>query len=207
MTSNDDPEHYPEWLSAWNNIPDPGDGSDIPDHSSPDLDRPPNQEFDDESDDERGKWYSAGESTQQNGAKSITTRSVRGGGKDGYDTQEYVDDLKRRYGGHRIEDDGPRKGGRSKAPAVLVVVDKGKGVVDAFWFYFYSFNLGNSVLNVRFGNHVGDWEHCMVRFYKGEPKGLFFSAHTAGEAYSYGAVEKLGKRVSFHPSLLFTSLS
>jgi len=93
-----------------------------------------------------------------------------------------------------IESDDPRKGGRSKAPAVLVVVDKGAGVVDAFWFYFYSFNLGNSVLNVRFGNHVGDWEHCMVRFYHGEPKALFFSAHTAGEAYSYEAVEKVGKR-------------
>jgi hypothetical protein len=35
----------------------------------------------------------------------------------------------------------------------------------------------------------------MVRFYKGRPKALFLSAHTAGEAYSYEAIEKQGKRV------------
>ncbi|KAI5293860.1 Vacuolar protein sorting-associated protein 62 [Ascosphaera acerosa] len=84
--------------------------------------------------------------------------------------------------------------GRSSAPVVLVVVDKGAGVVDAFWFYFYSFNLGNVVLRIRFGNHVGDWEHSLVRFRHGKPESIFFSAHSAGEAYSYDAVEKIGKR-------------
>jgi len=85
-------------------------------------------------------------------------------------------------------------GGRSDAPAVLVVVDKGDDVVDAFWFFFYSYNLGNTVLNVRFGNHVGDWEHTMVRFHQGQPKLVFFSEHSGGEAYGFEAVEKLGKR-------------
>ena len=89
----------------------------------------------------------------------------------------------------------PAKGGRSDAPAVLVVVDKGHGVVDAFWFYFYSYNLGNVVLNVRFGNHVGDWEHSMVRFHNGQPKAVFLSEHSFGEAYTYEAVEKIGRRV------------
>lgn len=89
-----------------------------------------------------------------------------------------------------------RKGGRSDAPAVLVVLNKGHGVVDAFWFYFYSYNLGNVVLNVRFGNHVGDWEHTLVRFQHGKPKAVFVSEHNFGSAYSYGAVEKIGKRVS-----------
>ncbi|KAI5283700.1 Vacuolar protein sorting-associated protein 62 [Ascosphaera aggregata] len=84
--------------------------------------------------------------------------------------------------------------GRSSAPVVLIVVDKGDGIVDAFWFYFYSFNLGNVVLGIRFGNHVGDWEHSLVRFHHGKPKSIFFSAHSAGEAYSYDAVEKIGKR-------------
>jgi hypothetical protein len=87
-------------------------------------------------------------------------------------------------------------GGRSDAPAVLVVVDKGKGVVDAFWFFFYSYNLGNKVFNVRFGNHVGDWEHTVIRFYNGEPKAMFFSEHNFGAAYSWEAVEKIGDRVS-----------
>lgn len=89
-----------------------------------------------------------------------------------------------------------QKGGRSDAPAVLIVVDKGEGIVDAFWFFFYSYNLGNLVFNIRFGNHVGDWEHTLVRFVHGEPKYVFFSEHNFGSAYSYMAVEKIGKRVS-----------
>ena len=87
--------------------------------------------------------------------------------------------------------------GRSDAPAVLIVVNKGRGIVDAFWFYFYSYNLGNMVLNVRFGNHVGDWEHSLVRFQNGKPKVVFFSEHNFGSAYSYSAVEKIGQRVCF----------
>jgi Vacuolar protein sorting-associated protein 62 len=85
------------------------------------------------------------------------------------------------------------QGGRSDAPAVLVVVNKGHGVVDAFWFFFYSFNLGNVVV-LRFGNHVGDWEHSVVRFHNGKPKAVFVSEHYFGQAYSYRAVEKIGKR-------------
>lgn len=86
------------------------------------------------------------------------------------------------------------RGGRSDAPAVLVTVNKGHGIVDAFWFFFYSFNLGNVVLNVRFGNHVGDWEHTAVRFQHGKPKAVFFSEHNFGSAYGYEAVEKIGRR-------------
>ena len=88
------------------------------------------------------------------------------------------------------------KSGRSDAPAVLVTVDKGKGIIDAFWFFFYSYNLGNKVLNIRFGNHVGDWEHTLVRFHHGKPRLVYLSEHNFGEAYSYDAVEKIGKRVS-----------
>ncbi|KAI9725108.1 MAG: Vacuolar protein sorting-associated protein 62 [Chrysothrix sp. TS-e1954] len=93
-----------------------------------------------------------------------------------------------------------RHGGRSDAPAVLIVVEKGDGIVDAFWFFFYSYNLGNKVLNVRFGNHVGDWEHTLVRFKHGKPHAVFFSEHFFGEAYSWDAVEKIGKRVSLMSS-------
>jgi hypothetical protein len=84
----------------------------------------------------------------------------------------------------------PAPGGYSPAPAILVVVDKGHGIIDAFWFYFYSYNLGTTVLNIRFGNHIGDWEHSLIRFHNGVPKAVFFSAHSGGLAYSYDAVEK-----------------
>ncbi|KAH6675421.1 hypothetical protein B0J14DRAFT_362372 [Halenospora varia] len=83
-----------------------------------------------------------------------------------------------------------RPGGYSPAPAILVLVDKGHGILDAFWFYFYSYNLGTTVLNIRFGNHIGDWEHSLIRFVNGVPKAVFFSAHSGGLAYSYNAVEK-----------------
>ncbi|MCJ1310885.1 Vacuolar protein sorting-associated protein 62 [Agyrium rufum] len=88
--------------------------------------------------------------------------------------------------------------GHSHAPAILVVVPKANNITDAFWFYFYSFNLGNTVLNVRFGNHVGDWEHSMVRFENGVPTSMFFSEHIFGTAYLYEAVEK--KRVRAFPA-------
>lgn len=89
-----------------------------------------------------------------------------------------------------------QQAGRSDAPAVLIVVNKGRGIVDAFWFFFYSYNLGNLVLNIRFGNHVGDWEHTLVRFEHGKPRYVFYSEHFFGEAYGFGAVEKIGNRVS-----------
>lgn len=89
-----------------------------------------------------------------------------------------------------------RQGGRSEAPVVMITVNKGNGIVDAFYFYFYSFNLGNKVLNIRFGNHVADWEHSAVRFQHGIPKAMYFSQHASGVAYTWEAVEKIGKRVS-----------
>jgi len=70
------------------------------------------------------------------------------------------------------------------------MVDKGHGILDAFWFYFYSYNLGTTVLNIRFGNHIGDWEHSLIRFHHGKPKAVFFSAHSGGTAYAFKAVEK-----------------
>lgn len=84
----------------------------------------------------------------------------------------------------------PSPAGRSSAPAFLVMVDKGDGILDAFWFFFYSFNLGQKVLNIRFGNHVGDWEHTLIRFRNGKPDSIFLSEHDFGDAYSWDAIEK-----------------
>lgn len=77
------------------------------------------------------------------------------------------------------------------APATLIIVDKGNGWVDAFWFYFYSFNLGPFVMGSGpYGNHVGDWEHSLVRFYNGQPVIVWMSAHGGGGAYFYHNLEK-----------------
>lgn len=88
----------------------------------------------------------------------------------------------------------PNASGYSTAPAVLVLVDKGAGILDAFWFFFYSYNLGQTVARIRFGNHVGDWEHCMVRFERGAPRAMFLSEHAGGKAYAWAALEKRGGR-------------
>lgn len=79
----------------------------------------------------------------------------------------------------------------NNAPSVLIVVDKGNGWVDAYWFYFYSFNLGPFVMGKGpYGNHIGDWEHSLTRFYRGIPVFVWMSAHGGGGAYYYSALEK-----------------
>lgn len=106
--------------------------------------------------------------------------------------------LERRGGGKSqrpLGDSEPNKGkpdasGYSNGPSVLILVDKGSGIVDAFWFFFYSYNLGQTVANIRFGNHVGDWEHCMIRFDNGIPRAMFLSEHAGGKAYAWKAMEK-----------------
>ncbi|KAF2227823.1 hypothetical protein BDZ85DRAFT_176122, partial [Elsinoe ampelina] len=84
-------------------------------------------------------------------------------------------------------------GGHSSAPAILLTIRKPNNILDAFWFYFYSYNLGNKV-GLRFGNHVGDWEHTLVRFRHGRPVHVFLSEHNFGEAYAWSALEKIGSR-------------
>ncbi len=107
-----------------------------------------------------------------------TLQKVLSGGSDEQQQKETAQ-------GHR-----PDAQGYSAAPAVLVLVDKGEGVLDAFWFFFYSYNLGQTVLTMRFGNHVADWEHCMVRFQDGVPQGMYLSEHEGGQAYAWEAMEK-----------------
>ncbi|SMN18083.1 similar to Saccharomyces cerevisiae YGR141W VPS62 Vacuolar protein sorting (VPS) protein required for cytoplasm to vacuole targeting of proteins [Maudiozyma saulgeensis] len=81
-----------------------------------------------------------------------------------------------------------------KSPAVLLISDKGNGWVDAFWFYFYPFNWGPYIMGYGpWGNHIGDWEHSLVRFHMGEPKFLWMSAHSGGTAYQFDAIEKVKK--------------
>ncbi|RMZ77186.1 hypothetical protein DV738_g4466, partial [Chaetothyriales sp. CBS 135597] len=198
LTSQDNVEDLPEWLEGEKNIPAPGldpenpfegndswvhfpgrswvDGvkdaiHDLKDWFAPGLDR----DFEQEDDYLKSRWPDL--------TLAKSNNSWRG---------KYHEELRRRSADSKPEE--KIRGGKSEAPAVLLTVNKGNGIVDAFWFFFYSFNLGNVVFNIRFGNHVGDWEHTMIRFQHGEPKAVFFSEHNFGSAYSYEAVEKLGKR-------------
>ncbi|KAF9020305.1 hypothetical protein BDZ89DRAFT_958469 [Hymenopellis radicata] len=88
----------------------------------------------------------------------------------------------------------PDSSGYSAAPATIIAVPKTVGTVDVFYFYFYSYNRGNKVLGIRFGNHVGDWEHTMVRFTDGVPQTVYLSAHSGGTSYTYDAIDKLNGR-------------
>ncbi|KAG5289379.1 vacuolar protein sorting protein 62 [Histoplasma ohiense] len=192
LTSKDNVEDRPSWLGSEGNIPKPDDTEDELEWQSGIYDVQedvPLEEMED--------WYDArNNSPQMEGGDETHHGSLpQAPLAEGVDRYDFMDDgATPRPDKGGIRDDVNDKPGRSKAPAVLIVVDKGHGIVDAFWFYFYSFNLGNKVLNIRFGNHVGDWEHSLVRFHNGTPKAIYFSEHSFGEAFSYDAVEKMGKR-------------
>lgn len=187
LTSNDDVQSRPPWLEGEGNIPQGGAENT---ESWADWDGRVDGDIPGDTEENRAKWYDFRQVPQE-------VTPAQGSSPNEHEQAQDIlrEELRKRYGGKKVHDDNGQ-GGRSDAPAILVVMDKGNGIIDAYWFYFYSFNLGNTVVNVRFGNHVGDWEHCLMRFHNGIPKALFFSAHQGGEAYSYEAVEKIGQRVS-----------
>ncbi|KAI2467029.1 vacuolar protein sorting-associated protein [Annulohypoxylon bovei var. microspora] len=104
------------------------------------------------------------------------------------------------------EQNKPDESGYSRAPVTLVLVDKGSGIIDAFWFFFYAYNLGQTVLGTRYGNHVGDWEHCMIRFESGVPRAVFFSEHEGGQAYAWHAVEKRGNETQIQRPVIYSAV-
>lgn len=193
LTSDDDVEERPEWLAGEKNIPNNPPNPDDPFLDNDGWVHHPGRTYLQGVKDalaDLKDWFAPELEEVQVRKDFRTTRFGK------IDSAQAITkmhaELKR--SGTVGENAGKIRGGRSDAPAVLITVNKGHGIVDAFWFFFYSFNLGNVVLNVRFGNHVGDWEHTAIRFQHGEPKAVFFSEHNFGSAYSYDAVEKLGKR-------------
>lgn len=74
--------------------------------------------------------------------------------------------------------------------AAIIVNDHGSGNVDVFYMYFYAYNMGNTVLGQELGDHIGDWEHNMVRFVNGTPQAVWYSQHGNGQAFKYSVVEK-----------------
>ncbi|KAJ4865595.1 vacuolar protein sorting-associated protein 62 domain-containing protein [Trichoderma breve] len=81
----------------------------------------------------------------------------------------------------------PDESGRiaNATPCVVILVEKSARDVDAFFFYFYSYDRGDTKHGMHFGDHVGDWEHNMVRFRDGKPTGIYYSQHVSGSAYNW----------------------
>jgi Vacuolar protein sorting-associated protein 62 len=81
--------------------------------------------------------------------------------------------------------------------STIVIVAKSNNITDVFYFSFYAFNRGNFVFenpSLELGDHVGDWEHTVVRFDTStstpNPTLMFFSQHSNGQAFNFPAVEK-----------------
>ncbi|KAJ4992948.1 vacuolar protein sorting-associated protein 62 [Stagonosporopsis vannaccii] len=93
------------------------------------------------------------------------------------------------------EIDGAGSTGDDRTGAIIVV-EKGSNTVDVFYFVFWAYNYGGVVVGRNLGNHVGDWEHVMVRFQRGVPTTVWLSQHANGEAFTFTALEKnaSGKR-------------
>lgn len=195
LTSQEDVEQRPEWLSSPTGMPTPFVENDEDHRHIPAGDEPAR---DWTLDSQGTTWWSVD--------KDHPLHRISDPRAQTFTSQDMLSKLRRRA---VLSDDGAQKpfpppphtpghkpdaSGYSAAPAVLVLVDKGSGILDAFWFFFYSYNLGQTVLNMRFGNHVGDWEHCMVRFENGVPRAMFLSEHEGGQAYAWSALEK--KRVN-----------
>jgi hypothetical protein len=199
LQSKDDVEKGPEWLHAGHNIPNPADIGDEFEEGWADWD---GRVDGPKADDDRDNWFKVGLGSLKGlgGVRSDAEQPDSLIPVTGVEGDDLVKPLEASPTRLRRQQHQTRRqsfqitGGKSSAPATLIVVDKGGGIVDAFWFYFYSFNLGISVFNIRFGNHIGDWEHSMVRFQNGTPRAIFFSEHSGGQAYSYAAVEKIGRR-------------
>ncbi|PQE19253.1 hypothetical protein CJF32_00010956 [Rutstroemia sp. NJR-2017a WRK4] len=88
--------------------------------------------------------------------------------------------------------------GRTESAVSCVVIlsdhRDNTGTTDVFYMYFYAYNQGNTVFGHELGDHIGDWEHNMIRFVNGTPQAVWYSQHSNGEAFLYSVVEKSGKR-------------
>ncbi|KIW87525.1 uncharacterized protein Z519_11848 [Cladophialophora bantiana CBS 173.52] len=75
----------------------------------------------------------------------------------------------------------------------VVTVSKPNNIIDAFFFFFYAYNRGDWIFGLpvlELGDHVGDWEHVMVRFQNETPQAMWYSQHSSGQAFTFGAVQK-----------------
>ncbi|PQE32792.1 vacuolar sorting-associated protein [Rutstroemia sp. NJR-2017a WRK4] len=181
LQSKEDVEARPTWLGSAYNKPIPYEGEAEPEEESWED---ATKEFIETKEDGQEDWDDAIEVSGSKVAAPIEPTTFK--------AQPLITGQRRRQPKKKRGNTSgrPSQSGYSPAPATLIIVDKGHGIVDAFWFYFYSYNLGTTVMKMRFGNHIGDWEHSLIRFHHGVPKAVFFSAHFGGLGYHYKAVEK-----------------
>ncbi|KAK4495108.1 hypothetical protein PRZ48_013435 [Zasmidium cellare] len=78
----------------------------------------------------------------------------------------------------------------SAISCAIITVSHTNTTLDAFFFYFYAFNFGGVYFTLEVGDHIGDWEHNMVRFENGTPSQIWYSQHSGGQAFDYAATEK-----------------
>ncbi len=200
LESVDDVEARPDWLHSRSNIPSPFPTDEDSEAGKDDI-------FETDPAADETSWFDIDDEHPLHGISDPRKLSKSSSRRDSRVVQ-------RSRRSHRAQQDQeiltpappstpmykPDGRGYSKAPAVLVLVPKGPNILDAFWFFFYSYNLGQTVLGIRFGNHVGDWEHSMVRFEDGVPRAVFMSEHAGGQAYSWDAVEKKTVNVTTNDS-------
>ena len=118
------------------------------------------------------------------------------GGPDVYLTsKDNIEDNPTWLNGITPDSNGRTNGATSCA---IIVNDHGDGLVDVFYMYFYAYDQAGTYFGVNVGNHVGDWEHNMVRFKNGQSQAIWYSQHSNGQAFHYETVEKYndGLRVS-----------
>ncbi|KAL8945730.1 MAG: hypothetical protein Q9222_007771, partial [Ikaeria aurantiellina] len=78
--------------------------------------------------------------------------------------------------------------------AAIITNDRGNGRLDAFYMYFTAYNWGGRLLGSDVDEHVGDWEHNLIRFENGAPSEVWYSQHGFGEAFTYSCLQKSGPR-------------
>jgi hypothetical protein len=84
------------------------------------------------------------------------------GGKNVYLTSKIRPDENPEYlHGVLPNDRGETEGAVS---TTVIVNDRGNDTVDVFYMYFYAFDYGGFYVGQDIGNHIGDWEHNMIRF-------------------------------------------
>ena len=84
------------------------------------------------------------------------------------------------------------------APVYAFWVKKDQGYVDVAYFRYYPYNRGKELAHTIWGNHVGDWEHCTIRFAYScqnenyRPIQVYGAFHSSGEALPWDEVAKAG---------------